>query len=467
MFTLNFGQELEIMKLTATKILFLAFLFMGFLSKAQTTKDFEHDFQQLVLTNYPPSEVDTLFKKYNHILFFFNSNSRAAAAITGKEISAYPLASFKSNDLYQKNIDSLLQDTAFNKNSLGYFMAAAANDRLKISQITSILVKNGYKDFWAANVLMVLKTKDLSPIVKTIVNYQGKDAVTYLIEPFMHLDNDVIEPFALDSIKSKNLFVQYLAIRAMAKGTFSREKESLLRNVAANGADGLKGWAISALSSFAAPDMLDLVQPYLDNKDLNAVALKAIASSASIKDEAYLDDLLKRDSVNTDLLRALVESKREQTVRKWFKVLRDQKVPKDYYAFIDRTSIVNNEIYFDEVCETIRKTKNQMQVYPLYDYFSGRKDKKSVQFLIECLSKPDQDRMVKYAIVKNLQGKKSDLVKQALPTIMKDADISDIQLVYLLIEYKNKDYRELISKWLHTGELDSAYKTLCNNYLHL
>lgn|GEM_PF-2056287 len=467
MFTLNFGQQLEIMKLSVAKILLLLFLFMGFFSKAQTTGDFEHDFQQLVLTGYPPSEVDSLFKKYNHILFFFNSNSTAAATITGKETSAYPLASFKSNDLYQKNIDLLLQDTAFNKNSLGYFIAAAANDRLKIPQITSILVKNGYKDFWAANVLMVLKTKDISPIVKTIVNFQDKDGVTYLIEPFVHLDNDVIEPFVVDSIKSKDLFIQYLAIRAMAKGKFSGEKESLLRNVAANGADGLKGWAISALSSFNAPNMLDLVQPYLDNKDLNAVALRAIANSTSIKDGQYLDDLLKRDSVNTALLMALAESDREETLRKWLKALRDRGVPKDYYAFIDRKSIVYSEVYFDEVCETIRKTKNQKQIYPLYDYFAGRKDEKSIQFLIECLSKRDQDTMVKYAIVKNLRGKKSDLLKQALPAIMKNADISDIQLVYLLIEYKNNDYRDLISKWLNTGEVESAYRTLCNSYLNL
>lgn len=454
------------MKLTTAKILPLLFLFIGFFSKAQTSKDFEQDFQRLVLTGYSPNQVDSLFKKYNHLFFFFNSNSRLAATITGKGTFTYPLASFKSNDLYQKNIDLLLLDTAAYKNSLGYFMAAATNDTSKIKLITSILTKNGYKDFWAANILMVLNTRDIAPIVKTIVSFEGKDAVTYLITPFLQLNVDVIAPFALDSIKSKNPFVQYLAIRAMAKGEFNPIKEGLLRNVATNGANGLKGWGISVLASFGAGDMLNLVQPYLNNNDLRAVALKAIANSSSVKDEQYLDDLLKRDSVNTDLLRALVESNREQTMRKWFKVLRERDVPKDYFAFITETSVLNNEIYFDEVCKTITKTKNQKQIYPLYDYFSDRKDERSIQFLIECLSKPDQDRMVKYAIVKNLQGKNSDLVKQTLPDLMKNANISDIGLVYLLIEYKNRDYHDVVRAWLKEGELDSVYKTLCNSYLN-
>ncbi|RZK22400.1 MAG: hypothetical protein EOO43_09670 [Flavobacterium sp.] len=455
------------MKLTAAKILPLLFLFIGFFSKAQTTKDFEQDFHQLVLKGYPQNMVDSLFQKYNHILFFFNSNSQLAATISGKEASAYPLTSFRSQDLYQKNIDLLLQDGAFYKNSLGYFMAAATNDTSKIKPITSILAKTGYKDFWAANILIVLKTRDIAPVLKTIISLEGNDAVPYLIEPFLQLDVDVIERFALDSIKSKNASMQYLAIRAMAKGEFNSMKEVLLRDVVTNGADNLKGWAISVLASFGAKDMLSIVQPYLDNKDLRSVALKSLANSTSVKDEQYLDDQLKRDPVTRELLRALVESNREQSVRKWFKVLRDRDLPKDYFAFITYTTVINNDIYFDEVCEAIIKTKNQNQLYPLFDYFSDRKDERSIQFLITCLSRPDQDIMVKYAIIKNLKGKYSDLVKQAIPNLMKNANISDIHMIYLLIEYKNRDYHDLVRNWLKEGKLDSASKTLCNDYLNM
>ena len=454
------------MKLKAVKTLPLLFLFTGFFSKAQTVKDFEQDFHQVVLTGCSPKGVDSLFKKYNHLLFFFNPNSRLAASIAGKETSDYPLISFKSNSLYQNNIDLLLLDTAAHKNSLGYFMASAANDTSKIKLVTSILTKKAYKDFWAANILMVLKTRDIDPVVKSIASFEGNDAVTYLITPFLQLDVDVIGPFALDSIKSKNPFMQYLAIRAMATGGFNSVKEGLLRNVVTNGTDGLKGWGISVLASFGAQDMLSIVQPHLANNDLRAVALSAIANSSSAKDQHYLDGLLKSEVVDTDLLSALTESNREQSLRKWLKLLRDRDVPKDYFTFITTSSPLKDDIYFDEVCETIIKTKNQTQIYPLYDYFSNRKDEKTIRFLIECLSRPDQDTMVKYAITKNLRGKNSDLVKQVLPKLMKNANISDIALIYLLVEYKNRDYHDVVATWLKEGDLDGAYKTLCNKYLN-
>lgn len=454
------------MKLTAIKLFLLLFLFIGFTSKAQTTKDFEQDFQRLATTGFPKKDVDSLFKKYNHLLFFFNSNSRLAAAISQKVTHDYPLASFKSHNLYQQNIDLLLLDTVFQRNSLGYFMAAATNDTSKIKLITSILIKSDYKNFWAANILMVLKSRDITPLVKTIVKFKDKNAVSYLIDPFLQLDLDVIEPFALDSIKSKNSFVQYLAIRAMAKGKFSPTKEELLRNVVTNGPDGLKGWGISVLASFGASNMLNLVQPYLNNTDLRQISISAMVNSSSARDEQYVDELLKRDSVNSDLLLALMESTREQSVRKWFMVLRDHNVPKDYFPFITDSSIRNNDMYFDDICETILKAKSQSQIYPLYDFFSSRDDEKSIHFLLKCLAKRDQHSMVKHAIIKNLKGKNNDLVKQALPDLMKNADASDIQLVYLLIEYKNSNYHELVRTWLKNGNLETAYVSLCNEYLN-
>lgn len=464
---LNLEEHLTSMKVTITKALFFLLLLIASQIKAQTAPEFEKDFQQLVNKNYPPNEVDSLFKKYNSLLFFFNSNSRLSATLLGKETSDYPLTYFRSAALYQNNIDPLLQDTAYYKSNLGCFLAAASNDVSKIPQIESILSKSNYTHFWAANILAVLKTKNIKPLIETILVYEGKEAAPYLIAPFLQLDSTVIESFSLDSIRSKNLFVQYLAIRAMAKGQYTITKDSLLRNVVTNGAEGLKGWAISVLSFFNSQDMAGLVQPYLDNNDLRGISLRALANSSSIKDEAFLDNLLKNDTADRDLLAALQQSNQEKMVRKWLYALREKKIAADYYPFIERTPGVKQEVYFDEVCETLTKTKNQMKIYPLYNYFSGRNDERSVNFLIKCLSRPDQDRMVKHAIIRNLGGKNSELVRQQLPALMKNATIKDVELVYLLLEYKNKDYRDIVGTWVNAGQLEEAYKTLCNQYLAL
>jgi hypothetical protein len=229
----------------------------------------------------------------------------------------------------------------------------------------------------------------------------------------------------------------------------------------------LKGWAISVLSSFNAPDMFDLVQPYLNHENLRNVTLRALASSPSVKDEVYLDNLLMKDSVDADLLMALQQSNQEKMVKKWLHALQEKKIGEHYYPFIERTPTVKQDVYFDAVCETLTKSKDQKKIYPLYDYFSNRQDEKSIQFLLKSLSIPDQDRMVKHAIVKNLRGKNSELIRQHLPVLMKNATVKDIELVYLLVEYKDKDHHDIVGSWLNTGELEESYKQLCNTYLTL
>jgi hypothetical protein len=447
------------------KLFILPLLFFGFSVKAQLSNDFEKELIKLSASGYPAKEVAALYKDYNHILFFFNPNSQLAAAMKGIPTYYFPLKEFRSTAFYQKNIDFLLQDTAWHKRSLGCFLAAAANDTSKVIAIESLLIKSGHKDFWMANILMVLKTRNLEPVVKTMMNYQRDESSVYLLEPFLKLDEGVLGQFATDSVRSKNKYVQYLAIRAMATGVFSLKKDSVLRNLSEHGAADLRGWAIAVLAHFKAPNMLPLVKSYLDIPNLRPIALIAISNSTSLIDKKYVTDFESKDTVDIAVLTAFISSTEETSVKKALYFLKHSNLPEDYVLTIASTTVLHNDKFYDDVSETLSESKNLAKTYPLYEYFSGRKDEKTIRFLLDRLTACKSNDMVSYTIINTLTKIKSDIIEHALPVMMHQASIENVGLIFLLIQYNNHDFDEIIKGWMQSKTLEKFYYDLCKQHV--
>ena len=444
-------------------ILFL--LFISFSLQAQTSGELIRDLENISNIGYPKKRVDSLYKTYNHLLFFFNSNAQLAATMKGKPAINFPLLEFKKSTWYKSNIDLLLQDTAYHKRSLGCFLAAASNDTSKRDQIESILVKGKYKDFWHANILMVLQTKQLDPLVKTIINYQQNESCAHLLEAFLKLDTQILDEFGIDSIDSKNKFVQYLAIRSLVPGKASPDKDRVLRKVVQHGPNELRGWAISVLAHFRSPEMQPLLAPYLNNPGLRRISLSAIANSASKKDQDYIASNEVNNSVDADLLNALMASSEKVSVRQGLRFLRERELPQDYIAFINSTPMLNEDAYYDEVCETLIKSTSQSKIYGLYDYFTDRMDEKTIRFLLDRLSIKNLDKMASHMIVDRLMKMESPIVEAAIPSLMKQAKVEDVILVRLLVKYNNHQYDAVLKGWMESGLMESYYYDLCASHL--
>ena len=447
------------------KLFILLLLFLGFSAQAQPSQDFEKELIKLSASGYPAKEVSNLYKDFNHIMFFFNPNSQLAAAMKGMPAYYFPLNEFKSTAFYQENIKLLLQDTAKYKRGLGCFLAAAANDTSKIEVIESILIKSDYKQFWTANILMVLKTRNLQPIIRTMINYQKSESSGYLLEPFLKLDEKVLDQFAIDSVNSKNIYVKFLAIRAMATGMFSPKKDSLLRDFAQHGPVDLRGWAISVLAHFKAPNMLSLVKPYLDHPNLRRIALTAISNSRSAIDREYVDNFKSEDTVDVEVLKAFISSTEETSVKKALHFLTNSNLPEDYLAFIISTPMLLEDKFYDDVCKTLIESKNLDKIYPLYEYFSKRKDEKTIQFLLDQLTAHKSKDNVSYTIINQLTSIKSDIIKLAIPGLMQNATIESARLINLLIQYNNHDFDEQIKAWMQSGKLEKHYYDLCEKHV--
>ncbi|GAA4209290.1 hypothetical protein GCM10022289_34520 [Pedobacter jeongneungensis] len=372
-------------------------------SSAQSVSDFEIEFKEIAQQHFPDKKVDSLYKKYNHILFWFNPNSQLAAGMKNMETANYPLSNFKQSNVYKENIDALLADTLNRKYSFGCFLACAANDTSKTDKITALLKRSDYKDFWLATILTYLHSKDFEPIIKCIIRHKDNDGTSYLIDDFLRMDKQRLNKFGMDSISSKDRVIQCLAIRTLAKTENSAQKEKVLKETVITTDTAMKGWAIAVLAHLHAKEMFPVVKPYLANKDLHQICLKAIASSTSFIDIQYLDSLIRSPKSDDALLHALLSSENDISLRKWFVLVKDEKLPDNYYIDLFGNSLFYDDRYFDQICEIIMKTPNEKQLYQLMDYFKNKKDERSINFLNKCLNHPvaSVKEKAKYFLNKN------------------------------------------------------------------
>lgn len=442
----------------------LFFILFGLCGKAQTPAEFEEDFAKLAANEFPGSGVDGLFHRYANLLYFFNPNAQLAADLKGNNFGDYPLVHFKNKPLYQQHIIYLLTDTSSQKNQLGCMLAAASLDREKTTLIESLVIKNHYEDFWAVSALMVLKTKNLQPAVKTMAKLANLPIGSYLVPMFLKLDATVLHKFATDSLSSRNSPIRYLAIRAAAIGEMTALKRQKLQQIVV-GQDALKGWAISVLAAANSPGMSKYVRSYLSDPGLRAVSLRALANSPSPFDQQLLDSVIGSKLPDLELLEALKQSSGTTAQRRWLKLLRSDSIPEDYLATIDQTKIESNDLIAPDVQSTLLARLADKRISPLVMYFASRKDDATTAFLLHVMAAPGLDERNQIAIAKNLTGRNPMLINSAVAELMKKATPKDATLVELLMSYKIYTYRDQVTQWLNDPQLEHYYIAVCKQYL--
>ncbi|NQX52261.1 hypothetical protein HQN86_01405 [Pedobacter panaciterrae] len=444
--------------------IFFMYLLFSLNVSAQSLFEFKEDFEKLAVGKFADIGIDSLLKKYNHLLYFSDKGAILAGVLQNKSSEEFSLMDFRFSSLYELNIDMLLQDSASKKNQLGCLLAAAVYDKSRIPFIEAILKKTDYKDFRAACALISLQSKETEPVIKTILHYSKEPIGAYLIERFLEMESNLLEKFGTDNINSTNTVIRYLAIRSLSKGRLTSEKDKSLRDIAGS-QDSLRGWAIAVLAEFNSNHMAGILQPFMNDTVLRPIALKAVANSSSSDDIHVLDSLIALTPSDRGLLEALKESSNILSQKKWLKIIREREIPHDYFPFIERTKIIENDELYDEICLTIKNTTNYRQIFPLFNYFLQRKDDKSTSYLLTCLTQKKMSSLARANIIRVLRGRESELIKSALPSLMQGATKEDLDILELLLEYKNFNFKSMVSQWVLDDTMDTASRELCNRYL--
>ena len=429
---------------------------------AQDFKKFNDDFLTLSKEGFSKTATDGFIKENRKTLFssnFYVTESN----LDQKGFKEVFIKDFSSSLAYQSHIDVLLESSEAHKAYLGKILVVAMNDFSKIGAIEKLMAKSEYKDIFAAQSYLQLKSTDLNGVLKTILNYKNRPEVNYLMAQFLASDPGFLERFGVDSIQSKDIYVRFLAVKSLAKSEYTEQKGMLLKKIVKD-RDSVSGWALAVLAEMKSPKMAEVALPLLNDENLRQICYLSLANSSSPEDALLIDSLIEHSTDNLDLYVALSRASTLYSLKKYLKLVKQGNMPDDYYAYYDPKSHFNNFLLHDDVCNMLRDSKDRDHTRFFYNFFQDWKDELTTKFLLEMLATATDANLI-YAIVRPLKGRNSELVKEALPMIMKDATIEFSPILPLLEEYKEYSFKGIIQSWLDTNMLDSRTTEICRDYM--
>ena len=365
------------MKILGKLFLILIWSVSGY---AQSLSDFKRDLNATLNNKISEAKADSLMERHWGLLsWFYNIDP---------DVKAFPLKEMISDPIYHNNIDKLFADTGLRINTLACLLASSTHDISKVVDVKKVLERSKYKNIFAAKSLLLLGEKDVTLIAKCIVAHQLNESVQYLTIDFLNVEPGLLEKFALDSLFSRQKEMQYLAVRALGVITPKPSNEELLRQAVNKYELEMKGWPIAALAHYKAKNMLSIVMPYLSNGTLKRISWKALMASTSVNDVVYVNQIIATGMDDPDFLNALLESENEIYLKSWLSIAREGKLPSNYFFSINDNEAIKNDKYFNDFCEIITNSMNEKHAYYLMQYFEGRKDTASIDFLKKCLTHP-------------------------------------------------------------------------------
>lgn len=361
-----------------------------------TTAGFKEDLKRLAQAGFPEARTDSLYLTYNHILFWFNQTAQLAERIRGGSVLPYPLRDFREDALYVHWIDILLADTTYHKNTLGCFLACAANDTSKIRQVIAVLERSGYTHYWAAVILVYLGIKDIDPFLQFILANKDDPNMTHALgeieSDFFNLAPSVLDKFGRDSLFSQVPFIRYLATKSLAVTPNDPEKDAMLREAVLSDDTLTKGWVIAVLGHLRAGNLLPIVASYLQDKDLREATLKALANSPTPADRKHFTDLAdKEDTIFHDILRSLYNSNDKSNLLFWLKLLSTKPVKPGYYFLVNSNTLLTSDEMLSPLQEALGRITDPGILYILINALKGRTDELSLNILQSFMAHDDQE----------------------------------------------------------------------------
>ncbi|MEY8759500.1 HEAT repeat domain-containing protein [Chryseobacterium tongliaoense] len=370
-------------------IVFLTtFIFLS--AQEKTVKEFRKDFENAVKTDLTEDQLNHLFQNYPLILTPHSDTTQLFSRLEGNTPNDYSMLSFKDDNLYKQNIDKLIGSDNQNKRILAYLLIASTQDQSKEQILLEKIKTENSKGtlLWSGMALLSLKTNHTDELFDFLVkNEDFGDA--HMLPMYFKLNKDSLRNTAYKKIVSNDEKSKILAVQMLSMTENNPKTEQLVKDAVKNWDINLKGYAIYTLGELQMSDLLNLVQPFLNDDKTRRISLIALANSPTKADREYLISQVNNNkNFDGDAMNALFNSKNPENLKFWLNIIQEKQKPKDYYFFTYDQPLLASDEMLEPLHAALQNTKDKDVLAELVRALEKRSDDKSVNLMLALLKSP-------------------------------------------------------------------------------
>ena len=432
---------------------------------SNVNNNFINDFKSALSKDFDEDQFDQMFRNYSSILVPHDDANTLMNNLKGEEVPVHPLSEFAKTDLYKSNIEKLIKSDNPYQRLLSYLIVSSAND-LSFNNILLERIKTeklqGCK-LWAGMALLYLKDTHTDELFDFVIeNDNFGDA--HLIPMYLRLDYSLIKSTALKKISSDNNMARVLAATVLGFSEADDITVNVLKDAVRKWPIEIKGYAINALKTMRAGNLLSVLKPFLNNKYTHDICLEALADSPTEEDQDYVLQIIPEKGIVSDsMLNILVQSKNIKFARQWLQLIAKNRVPENHYSRMEDEDILFSKEMRQELLKTIPDIKNVEVLSSIARLLYGEKYYNTEAVLFQLLRHPYDS--VRYWAGSSLKDCRSKELIKELPVLLKSPEYRTVALTKLIIQNNISNLQNEYENILAGDNLSSDWERSCVEYL--
>lgn len=385
---------------------------------------------------------------------YFAATSKFTESDLEKLQSDYPefigfgvrsLERLKTEPGYAEATRQLLSSPEPAQRWLAYAVIASANDQDRIPDLREAVQKDNKLRVVAGLALLLLKDERTDELLDFVVAYDELHD-PHLFAAYLENDPNRIRDTALRKLRSANHRTRILAMSSLSVTELNPDSEGAIRLAIDEWPPEDRVYAIHTAKELGMPALRELLAPSLQLPLLRPVALTALAHSPTLDDQACLEAQIPSTGVvPEDVLDALLDSTRTETVKRWLQLIRKRPAPSEYYLGADHPLLRSDELLPD-LLQTLKTTPNHDLLDELVRFLKGRQDQESVGLRLQLLQNPDET--LRYWTADSLKSCHDSRLVKLLPSLLRDEKRRTVPLVWLALENQVNGLQDAIKPML-------------------
>lgn len=445
-----------------------AFLFSVCISTssfAGSYDEFIGDFKKALDDGFTEEQLNLMFRNYSALLTPHGDSSVLVNELKGTKVTPFPLEEFRTDELYKTNIDRLLMSQNRNHRILAYLVIAASNEK-KYNSVLRERIKNEESKgnrIWAGMALLHLKDTHTSELFDFLVNDE-EFGDAHMLPLYVRLDGNLLRETAYVKIKSDNVKAKILAASILGVVKPDGKTEDVLKKAVSEWPVEIKGYAIYSLKSVNAGNLLNILKPFLDTRELRQISLEALANSPTPADRDFILSLIPaQNKVPGGILSILVNSTNKTLLEEWLKLIRTDRIPDDYSPSVDLESYLLSKEMRPSLLKAVPDIRKPEILADLANKLRGKKYYNTEDVLISLLK--HENGSVRYWAASSLKGSDSAVLDAMLPELIKSSSYRTVGLTRLIIEKDISNLQPVYEEILTTDGINQDWKRSCIEYL--
>ncbi len=439
-------------------------IFMSINSFAQSLEKFKSDFKKALSPELSEQTLNEMFNIHATFLTPHSSITQLMSGLKNGKSKAYPLFEFKSEKLYQENIEFLFNSSNINHRILSYLVIASSRDFSFEERLLEKIKTETEKGaiIWSGMALLHMGTERSTPLFDFIVENENFGNAQ-MMPLLFNLRMDSLMNTAYRKIKDDNVKAKILAVQIFSKSELNAKTEKALKKAVKEWEIGIKGYAIYSLKELEVSNLLPVLKPLLDSTQTRSIALGALANSKTREDQEFFLSLFEnKEAIPKNLLDCLFNSKNADYLKLWLKIVTEKKIPEKYYFLVSNQPLLFADEILPELQTTLNNIDNNQVKQSLIRALKGREDEKSIDIFVQFLR--DKDSSVRYWTASALEKTNSQEVIQLIPQLLNSQELRTSSLTKIVIE-NNVDNLQEVFEDIYDKQISRDWKRSSIEYL--